>query len=126
MADGYRRQRNTFGNYSGSRFMTPLTQAATLIPALTGSTIYLQRLFIYLAAGAPSLTWAITDGAGEKISGTIDASTSLTKTEIDFGHEGLALTPSQSLVFTASGTGAAGSVTWDAYKKINNTVGFGS
>lgn len=147
MSDGYRKQRNTYGNYSGALLVTPFIGASTLVPAkpagssLEGSgwTIRVQRLHVQISTpGAPGTTWEIKDSAGNSLTGAISAVSSTTTVgqgtsiptqgpiqgEFDFGPEGVAITG--NLLFVPSGTGASGVISWDAYQKLTSSTGFGS
>ncbi len=151
MSDGYRKQRNIFGNYGGSLLVTPFVGTTTLVTAKPvsvpkspldasdgGYTIWVQRVHLHISSGSAGVTWQVQDSGGTSLTGVI-STVSVTTTvgqdtsvptqdpiqaEYDFGPEGIAITG--NLVFTASGTGATGVVTWDAYQKLSSTQPFGS
>ena len=152
MSDGYRKQRNIFGNDGGSLLVTTLTGTTTLLAAKPASvpkspldasdggyTIWVQRVHLHISTGSAGVTWQVTDsGSGVSLTGVV-STVSVTTTvgqdtsvptedpiqaEYDFGPEGVAITG--NLVFTASGTGASGVITWDAYQKLTSTQPFGS
>lgn len=151
MSDGYRKQRNIFGNYGGSLQVTTLTGSATLVtpkPASTplspkdasdgGYTIWVQRIHIHISTPLAGATWSVQDSNGVSLTGAVSTAQTTTtvgqlqgipsqdpiQAEYDFGPEGVAL--SGSLQFVASSPGASGLVTWDAYQKITSTKPFGS
>lgn len=130
MSDGYRKQRNLFGNYGGGLLVTPFIGQSTLVPAKTLHTIWLQRVHVHVASGLAGVTWSIEDSAGNKITGDLVTTPSPTQdpiaAEFDFGPEGVPLTAGSNLLFIPSATGARGTITWDAYQKLSSTSGFGS
>ena len=149
MSDGYRKQRNIFGNLGGSLLVTPFvgqttlvtpTPARTIPPVDTGWTLYLQRVHVHCSAGQNATTWDIQDSNGNSYTGAISVAPVTTtvgdlvspptqdpiQAEFDFGPEGIALPAGASLKFIPSNTGAAGIITWDVYQKITQTAGFGS
>ncbi len=146
MSDGYRKQRNTFGNYGGSLIVTPFVGSTTLVaPNPAGSldsgyTIYVQRIHIHCSSGQAATTWNVTTTSGISLTGAVSVAAGTTtvgqdtsiptqdpiQAEFDFGPEGIALPVGDSLIFTPSSSGAAGVISWDAYQKLTSTSGFGS
>ncbi len=130
MSDGYRRQRDIFGNFGGSLLVTPFIGSTTLVtPRNSTYTIYLQRVHLHAASGVAGVTWTIKDSLGNALTGDVPTTPSPSTAivaEYDFGPEGVALGPGASLLFVASSPGASGVITWDAYQKLTNTFGFGS
>lgn len=148
MSDGYRKQRTIFGNYGGSLLVTPFVGSKTLVP-LRGADklggayqIYVQRVHVHVSTPQAGVTWNVQDSNGNSLTGAISTAQTTTTVgdlqgvptqdpiaaEFDFGPEGIALSPGSTLNFVASGTGASGVITWDAYQRLqsDNTAGFGA
>lgn len=139
MSEAYRRQRTTFGDYSGALLVTPLTGTTTLVsPKVAGSTlegtgwtIYVQKIHIRVTAGQAATTWSVQDGAGVSLTGSLSAaaapSTDTNGAEFDLGPVGIPLTAASALTFVPSAQGAAGIVSWEAYQRLTSAAssGFG-
>lgn len=150
MSDGYRKQRSIYGNYSGSLLVTPFVgPTATLVvvkPASNpispkdasdgGYTIMVQRVHMHISGGQTGLTWQVQDSNGNSLTGPVSTTSNTTtvgqdtsiptqdpiQAEYDFGPEGIALSAGANLQFVASGTGATGLVTWDAYQRLTSAA----
>lgn len=149
MSDGYRKQRNIYGNMGGSLLVTPFigqttlaapSGARTIPPTDSGYTLFLQRVHVHCSVGQAGTTWAIQDSGGNSYTGAIKLDPATTavgdlqgiptqdpiQAEFDFGPEGIGLPAGASLQFVPSATGAMGVITWDAYQRLSSVVGFGS
>ncbi len=147
MSDGYRIQRNIFGNYGGSLIVTPFIGVTTLVSPKGKDplgnipyNLYVQRVHIHCAIGQANTTWDIQDSNGNSLAGPISVAPVVTtvgddlsiptqdpiQAEFDYGPEGVLLPGSASLIFVPSTTGASGVITWDVYQKLATTLGFGS
>lgn len=147
MSDGYRKQRNIYGNYGGSLPVTALTGQTTLVsprgadPYGGAYIIWVQRIHVHIT-GAGTGTWDVQDSNGTSLIGPISTVQKTTtvgdlqsvptedpiQAEFDFGPEGTPLVAGDSLVFVPSATGATGIITWDAYQRlpITSNPTFGS
>lgn len=124
MADGYRRQRVYYGDISGSVEVTALTAGSTLATPRSQSRLFVQRLNIIVSSVIAAGTWDVQDGiTGQSLlpGGPVSV-TSSQNVMVDFGANGLGLTPLATLVFVNSGPGALGSINWDGYVKLRTDV----
>ena len=135
MSDGYRRQRQWYGDYGGSLLVTALTGQTTLLVGKPLYTIFVQRIHIHVTAAAAQ-TWDVQDSAGNSYIGPMDVSSHVTtvgsdvsiptqdpiQAEYDYGPFGVALPVGTSLIFVPSGIGAKGIITWDAYQRQTGLV----
>lgn len=146
MSDGYVKKRSTYGDYSGSLLVTPLTGTTTLVSlrgadSLGGAyTIYVQRVHVHCSTGQAGTTWDVKDSNGNSLTGAISVESRVTsvgnltsiptqdpiQAEFDFGPDGVALSSLATLQFVPSATGASGVISWDAYQKLASSTGFGS
>ena len=114
--DGYLFNRQKNHNVSGSKRMITATDDQTLIAAPGAlETIYIQKLHIEITT-ASATTWSFIDNASVPITRAVDVST-IGHVDIDFGPEGVPLTQANSFVLNVGATGAAGWITWEAYRK---------
>lgn len=131
MSDGYLRQRQIYGNYSGSLSVTSLTGQTTLVTAKpagkldTGYSIFVQRVKITVTGALAGATWSVQDSTGVQVTGNVTVASAPAVFEYDFGPEGFELSTSANLVFVPSATGASGIITWDATQKLNSLTSFG-
>jgi hypothetical protein len=100
---------------------TDYTTAAAKIAAVTGWTIYVQKITLAVTTdNAATQTWQDSAGTPIIVAGT-KASPGIGPITWDFGPDGFALTEGQSLDHKMSGAGMAGSVTITAYRKATAT-----
>lgn len=118
MADGYRRQRSWYGDNSGGLLVTALVNSQTLVTARAKHTIYVQRAKFQVTGVNDPGTWEITDSTGLAITGQVSTTTIPNGYEVDFGANGVPITPGADLLFVTSSGGATGAVTWEAYQRM--------
>lgn len=118
MADGYLKQRVWYGDNSGGLLVTALVNSQTLVPARAKHTIYVQRVRFVVTGILDPGTWELQDSLGNSITGQVQTTTIPNGYEVDFGANGTPIGPNADLLFVASGGGATGSVTWDAYQRM--------
>lgn len=114
------RYRNVSTSYS---FLaaTDYTTAAAKIAAVTGDTIYVQKILIAVTVDNAAVQ-TFQDSAGTPIvAAKTKVSPGVGPIEFDFGPEGFALTESKGLNHLMSAAGMAGSVTITAYAKTTAT-----
>jgi hypothetical protein len=121
MSDGYLRNREFFGNLSGSyRVAATDNGLVTLVAAIPLQTIFLQGLHIEVTTLTGSELWTFQDGAGTPIPLIPSVSAAaVAHFDFDFGPGGVPLTEAQAFVLNVTGAvGAIGWLSWEAYKKL--------
>lgn len=119
MADGYRRQRVWYGDISGGVEIGALTPGSTLATPRAQHRLFIQRINV-MVSGAAVGTWDVQDsisGVSMLPNGPVNVAVVGT-VMVDFGANGVPLTPLATLVFVNSGAGATGSLSWDGYQRL--------
>src|SRR5262245_35915583 len=123
MSDAFLRNREFFGNLSGSRrVLTSDNGILALVAAIPKNTIYVQRIHVEVTTLTASELWTFQDGAGTPVPIVPSVSAAaIAHFDFDFGPDGVPCTESTAFNLSISGaTGAAGWVSWEAFSKRTN------
>jgi len=125
MSDAYLRNREFFGNLSGSRrVLAADTGILALIAAIPKHSIIVQRIHVEVTTLAASELWTFQDGAGTPVPIVPSVSAAaIAHFDFDFGPDGVPCTEGTAFNLNVSGaTGAIGWVSWEALKRLTNPV----
>jgi len=113
---------------SGHLTATTSTDDTTLVTARnTSTTIYIQRIIVYITTDAAQ-SWSFEDSNGTaKIVAKVTTSPGVdTRWDFYFGARGKPLTEGKNFVLNVSATGLAGQVEWEGYQRLTTAVAAGS
>ena len=125
MPRDYNDYRSFYQDVSDSLNIATGTSDTTLVTVRNAShTIFLQKVHVQVTGASAGVTWQLTDSASTplQLTGPFATDTDGSHFDMDFGPEGRPLTEGTNLILDVSGTGAVGSVTWEAYSRITSAV----
>jgi hypothetical protein len=128
MSDGYLRRQRNYSTRSGSMLISTMVPVVLVTCRSVLYSLFLQRVQLYVASpGFEGSYWKLIDSCNVPISGQLQtdhapASAGFPYTySLDFGPEGLALSPGANLVLDGTISDAHGSIVWDAYCKLTTS-----
>lgn len=123
MSDAYLRNREFFGNLSGSRrVLATDTGILQLIAAIPKNSIFVQKMHVEVTTLTASELWTFQDGAATPVPIVPSVSAAaIAHFDFDMGPDGVPCTEGTAFNLNVSGaTGAVGWVSWEGFKKLTN------
>jgi hypothetical protein len=115
------RLREFHGSVSGSaRVLATDSGVLPLVPASAKQSVFLQEIHVEVTALGAGASWTVQDGAGVPLVPAIPA-TALAHQDFYFGANGVPCSEATALALAVTG-GAAGSVTWEGYRRLTGTL----